>query len=118
MAKKSITIGLITFMVLALAAPLFSTGDGTSPCCKQVEMNCCIQQEINDCPMSINSCEIPVALLLISGPKPHTSQNVELTVSQLGDVTFCDPDYGYIITSDIQNSSASPPISFLTPLRI
>jgi len=88
------------------------------PCCQQVEMSCCIQNEADDCPMSMSSCETPVTILLISGPIPHTNQNVELTASLLGDVTIFNPALGYQSTSDIQNSSASPPVSFLIPLRI
>ncbi len=118
MVKKLISINLITIIALALATPLFSSEDCDSPCCITVETNCCIQPEVVDCPMSMTACETPIALLLISGPKPHTNQNVDLNASQLSVYEIVDFGVECNITSDIQNPSASPPTAFLTPLRI
>ena len=118
MVKKSITVGLIAFMALALAAPLFSSEDCDLPCCITVETSCCIQPEVVDCPMGMTACETPIALLLISGLNIHTNPTVDLAANPLADVVICTPDIVLLCKSEIQNLSASPPTAFLTPLRI
>ena len=118
MVKKFISISLIAFMAFTFATPLFSTEDCTSPCCPQVEKNCCIQQDAVDCPIVMTSCETPIALLLISGLEAKKTQTLDLNASQLYVYEIIDFGIEYNITSDIQNPSASPPTAFLTPLRI
>ncbi len=118
MVKKLISISLVAFMAFTFATPLFSSEDCEISCCQKIEASCCIQPEVVDCSMAMTSCETPIALLLISGPKAHNNQNIELTASQLGEAAICDLRNEYLPTSYIQNSSASPPISFLTPLRL
>ena len=118
MVKKLISINLITIIALALATPLFSSEDCDLPCCITVETNCCIQPEVVDCPMSMTACETPIALLLIPGINIQTNPTIDLAANSHADVVICTPDILLLCKSEIQNLSASPPTTFLTPLRI
>ncbi len=118
MGKKYISAGLTIFMVMALASPLFSIEDDTPSCCQKVEMDCCMQQELGDCPMAVSSCDNSIMLLLISGLKAPITQTNELTVVESIYFGFNSLSSNKIITADIQFLSVSQPTSFLTPLLI
>ncbi len=117
MLKKYISIGLIAFMAVSMAVTLFSSEDCGMPCCGKVEMSCCIGQEKSQCP-EMTSCDKTLILLLLSGPKAHTNQKVEISANQLADISIIVSGFGSLHTKEFQNPSVSPPISFLTPLRI
>lgn len=118
MVKKYISISLITFMTISLAAPLFSTENCDMPCCEKIEMSCCLEQDKSECPMEMTSCDQSLIILLISGPKAQTNQKVDLSANLLADDSIIVSDFGLLHTQEFQNPSVSPPISFLTPLRI
>ena len=118
MIKKFISIGLIAFMAVSLTAPLFSSKDCGMPCCEKVEISCCLEKVKTECPMEMTSCDQSLIILLISGPKAQTNQTVDSSVNELADNSIIVSDFGYKHTQEFQNPSVSPPISFLTPLRI
>ena len=118
MIKKFISIGLIAFMAVSLAAPLFSSKDCGMPCCEKVEISCCLEKVKTECPMEMTSCDQSLIILLISGPKAQNNQIVDLSANLLVDDSIIVSDFGYKHTQEFQNPSFSPPISFLTPLRI
>ena len=118
MTKKFISIGLIAFMAVSLASPLFSSEDCDMLCCEKVEISCCLEKVKTECPMEMTSCDQSLIILLISGPKAQTNQTVDSSVNELADDSIIVYDFGYKHTQKFQNPSVSPPISFLTPLRI
>ena len=118
MGKKYISTGLTIFMVMALASPLFSIEDDTPSCCQKVEMNCCMQQELGDCPMAVSSCDNSIMLLLLSGLKAPITPTNELSTVEHIYLGFNSLSLYKIITADIQFLSVSPPTSFLPPLLI
>lgn len=118
MAKKFISISLIAFMAVSLAVPLFSLEDCDMPCCGEIELSCCSEQDMSQCQMEMTSCDKSLVILLISGPKAHTNQKVELSADLLADGSIIVSNFGSLHSQEFQNPSVSPPISFLTPLRI
>lgn len=118
MVKKYISFSLIAFMSMSLVTPLFSSEDCGMSCCKKIELSCCIEQEKIDCPMEMTSCDQSFIILLISGPKAQTNQKVDFSAIQIADNTITVTDFGFLHSKEFQNPSVSPPISFLTPLRI
>ncbi|MBC8322320.1 MAG: hypothetical protein H8E70_01990 [Candidatus Marinimicrobia bacterium] len=119
MVKKYISISLIAFMAVSLAAPLFSSEDCDMPCCEKIEMSCCLEEDMTQCQMEMTSCDQSLIILLISGPKAQNNQKVDLSSNLLADDSIIVSDFGYNThTHEFQNPSVLPPISFLTPLRI
>jgi len=92
MLKRTISVGLLLIMALAMAAPMFHL-DCDMPCCQEEKMTCCeTKQELmpsKSCRMDMKSCDMGgVFVPIISGPFHQNKMKIDMHVQKIMQTAF------------------------------
>ena len=120
MVKRTISIGLLLTMALALSAPMLHI-DCDMLCCQKEKMTCCeTKQEkspAKTCRMDMKSCDMGgVFVPIISGPFHQDNLKIELNVQNTIEANFFIQSFEFNFNPVLLDHPPEPPPAYNLPL--